>query len=935
MSSPRPHDASRRKPTIDRISVAKGIKLLFGATIVVIVVGALLGVALSWRQYINASRTVDLVALDRTLFISATETRDEIGTVGIALLAEEDARSTVEGALHRVGRIHEVARQAVERNDFPGDANDLAALEAAYADLLKESEKVRAQAALARSLRDVAEIEDWRQAIYGMSRSYVDTSVDVGTELNARTPALAELVTIRELSFAIRDRYSRQCSAFRRAIARDEPLTQAQRDLWHHDIGAYEELWRRIAVTAAHLPHYPQLSEAVRTGQAATRAAQAKINSRINGLAGRGHSRVEPQSWAAHCYDTHAAINDIGHMALDLGRQQASYNQKIALASGSAWTLFLLAALTFSYLSSSFLRHRFSRPMASLTSAIKRLEGGDYQTPVPTSGPHDEPGAIGATLESLRRKVLKADSLRRHLDVLRDDLVKHARASNRAKTLFLATVSHEIRTPLNGILGTVQLLAASDLAREQKQWVEALDKSASILRRLVDNVLDYSRLEAGKFTLEHTAFHLSEQIGVVEATIAPAARQKGLEFTCTIDDDVPDGFVGDPAKIAQVLLNLLGNAVKFTEAGSISLRVRRMEAQDPDATGTAEICFIVTDTGVGIPQSRQAQLYEPFIQAEGAANNSLGGSGLGLTICRGLLQLMGGSIDFRCPPEGGTVFQVRIPLTLDGQDARADDAETGFNPIPRLHVLIAEDNTVNAMIADEILTRSGHTVQTVSDGKAALEAAADRDFDVILMDLSMPVLDGIEAARRIRSLDHETRRMVPIIALTADLTAEQRLSDADNLFDTFLGKPFRREDLDRALGRAIGLLPRKNIARPGTDHGSMLAEHARDLGVEWARKMVELYLTETPLVADGLALALRRADLRGIAVSAHRLKGSASQVGAQTIAGMAETAERAADAGDRAGAEKAGADLLAMLEAELQRFAVSAERELSEFSSLT
>ncbi|WP_319774032.1 ATP-binding protein [Breoghania sp.] len=928
------HETTCRPSPIDRISVAKGIKLLFGATIAVIVLGALLGVALSWRQYINASRTVDLVALDRTLFISATETRNEIGTVGIALLAEEDARPSVERALHRVSRIYDVARQAVERNDFPGDTKDLAALEDAHSALLKENEGAGEQAALARSLRDVAEIEDWRQAIYVMSRSYVATSVDVGTEINALTPALAELVTIRELSFSIRDRYSRQCSAFRRAIARDEPLTQAQRDLWQLDIGAYQELWRRIAVTAAHLPQYPQLSEAVRAGTAATHAAQAKINSSINSLAGRGQSRVEPQSWAAHCYDTYAAINDIGHMALDLGRQQASYNQKIALASGSAWTLFLLAALIFSYMSSNFLRHRFSRPMASLTASIKRLEGGDYQSPVPTSGPQDEPGAIAATLESLRVKVLKADSLRRHLDALRDDLVTHARESNRAKTLFLATVSHEIRTPLNGILGTVQLLAASDLAREQKQWVEALDKSAGILRRLVDNVLDYSRLEAGKFKLERTAFRLSEQIGVVEATIAPAARQKGLDFSCTIDDGVPDGFVGDPAKIAQVLLNLLGNAVKFTETGSIWLRVRRKEAPVPDATGTAEICFIVTDTGVGIPQSRQAQLYEPFIQAEGAANNSLGGSGLGLTICRGLLQLMGGSIDFRCPPEGGTVFQVCLPLTLAAQDARADDVETGFNPIPQLHVLIAEDNAVNAMIADEILTRSGHTVQTVSDGKAALDAATDRDFDVILMDLSMPVLDGIEATRRIRSLDHETRRMVPVVALTADLTAEQRLSDADDLFDTFLGKPFRREDLDRALARAIGLLPRRKVSRLATDNASILAEHARDLGVEWARKIVELYLTETPLVADSLALALRRGDLRAISASAHRLKGGASHVGAQTLAEMAEAAERAADVGDRVAAAKTGDDLLSMLEEELRDFAVRAERELDEFAPL-
>ncbi len=932
MSRHRPHEGSRRETPIDRISIAKGIKLLFGGTIIVVIAGALLGVALSWQHYINAVRTVDLVALDRTLFISATETRNEIGVVGIALLTEADARPAVDGALHRIDRIYEVARQAVGHNDFPGDASDMAALEDAHTALLKETGKVRAQAALAHGLRDVGEIEDWRQAIYAMARTYVDTSVDAGTELNARTPALGELVTIREMSYAIRDRYSRQCSAFRRAIARDEPLTQDQRDQWQRDIGAYGELWRRIAVTASHLPRYPQLGQAIEKGAAATRDAQAQIDSRINSLSGGGQSREDPNKWASHCYDTYADINSIGHMALDLGRQEANFNQKVALATGSAWTLFLMAALAFSYLSSRFLQKRFSRPMASLTTAIKRLEGGDYQTPVPASGLQDEPGAIGATLESLRRKVLKAEALRRHLDALRDDLVTHARDSNRAKTLFLATISHEIRTPLNGILGTVQLLAASDLENEQKQWVEALDKSAGILRRLVDDVLDYSRLEAGKFSLDHTAFRLSEQIDVVEAAIAPAARQKGLEFTATIDDSMPDHLVGDPDKVAQVLLNLLGNAVKFTETGGISLLVRKAENDDAPP-GTAEICFTVADTGVGIPECRQSQLYEPFIQAEGTNNGQFGGSGLGLTICRGLLHLMGGSIDFKCPPEGGTVFKVCIPLALAGQEAQADDAQAPFNPLPRLHVLIAEDNPVNAMIADEMLTRSGHTVQTVGDGKAALDATANADFDVVLMDLSMPVMDGIETTRRIRMLDHETRRMVPIIALTADLTAEQRLSGEDGLFDTFLGKPFRREDLDLALARAIGLLAQKKTDHLATDDMGMLAQHARDLGVVWARKIVELFLTETPLVAEGLRLAMRRGDLRGISAAAHRLKGGASHVDAQNIARLAENAEQAADAGDRAAAEKAASDLLAVLETELQSFAASAERELDEFSS--
>ena len=927
MTKSRPQEGRHRKRPFDRISVAKGIKLLYGTTIAIIIGATLVGVALSWRHVLDARRIVDFVALDRTLFVAANETRGEIGNVGIALLAEKVASDDAEAALQRVNKIFQLVYQGVEGRHFTGRAEDLALLARTQGQQEDLAAHVREQAALPYGQRDVGKIEGWRQAIYAMAQAYVNTSGHVGTDLTALNPGLAELVSIREMSFAIRDRYSRQCSGFRRSVERDIPLATEERDGWQQDIGAYRELWRRMLVTASHLPEYPQLLKAVQAGQARTAISQQRMSSVLNGLSGTGKRGDDPESWANNCFTVYGSIIGIGHMALDLARKNAEAEKARALVYGSLWTVALILAIVFSYLTSRFLRRRFSLPMAALTSSIKRLESGDYLTPVPASRNHDEPGAIGATLESLRTKVLKAERLRRHLDHLRDELVDHARESNRAKSLFLASISHEIRTPLNGILGTVQLLEGSPLNPDQRRWIEALEKSGELLRNLVTDVLDYSRIEAGKFVLARTPFCLPDQIAVVEATIASSAHQKGLSYVSGISSEVPARVIGDPAKIGQILLNLLGNAVKFTETGTVSLTVDIDPAHRPSQVPLVR--FIVADTGIGIPPANRDILFDPFTQADGSISRRFGGSGLGLAICKGLLQMMGGHIEFECPEEGGTVFTVHVPLAVAGPEAVEPEASSTISVLPKLFVLVAEDNPVNALIAEEFLRRSGHEVIVVGDGMAAAEAAEREDFDVILMDLSMPRIDGIETTHRIRRLEHETRRMVPIIALTADLTAEQRLGSEIDLFDGFLGKPYRRKDLEIAMARAIGLLPRaKPAAAPNGEEESILRQHARDLGVEWAHKIVELHITETPHVAEGLNLAMRKGDLKGIANIAHRIRGGANHVGARTIARHAQDAEQAAEAGDAAGAKRAVSTLLRVLDNELARLAEQADREL-------
>ncbi|WP_052161646.1 ATP-binding protein [Hoeflea sp. BAL378] len=909
-----------------RKSVTQGVKLLYATTVAIIIVAALAGAGVSWRGFVDARNVVALVAMDRMLFIGATEVRRGIGTAGVSLLQEDDAATPIQAMMARVDDIFDSTRRTLEDHDADGNSGQLAAMDQAFDRVSRTRSLVLAQTQLPRDQRDVAAIEPWRQAIYGLAAAFAQTATTVGTRLRALNPELGELVAIRELSYSIRDRYALQCSGFRRQVQHDIPLTRDERDGWQQDIGAYRELWVQMERTASHLPYRSDLLDAIRRGRLKTAETQQVMSDILNGLSGSGEPVDAPKAWSENCSDAYEPILSTGHMALDIAFQRAEVEQQAALSGLAVSTLVLLAALAFSFLTLRFIRTRLSVPLASLAVSLARLESGNYQVPVPASRWPDEPGAIAATLEGLRRKAVSNERLQGRIDKLRDDLVAHASRANRAKSQFMAMMSHEIRTPLNGILGSVQLLEGSTLSDEQRIWIDGLAKSGHLLRDIVNDILDYSRIESGRSTIEKIAFSLAEQIAVVEATIRSTALQRGLDYRSTIAKDVPDRLVGDPGKLDQVLLNILGNAVKFTATGSVSLSVDL----DPAAT-TQDLLwlrFVVADTGMGIPEASRATLFEPFIQADGSVSRRFGGSGLGLAICKGFLAQVGGEIDFVCPPGGGTVFTVRMPFApSDDSMPEAPDPDDGV-ALPELKVLVAEDNQVNAMIAKALLVRAGHDVTVVSDGYSAIDAAAENDFDILLMDLSMPDLDGIEATRRIRELGHETRATVPIVALTADLSADQRLGEERTLFDGFVGKPYRWADLEAAMAVAIGMAPRPPAAQTLPGDSSILAQHARDLGLEWARKIVELYISETPGMAAGLRVAMAGGKLEVVSRIAHRMRGGASHVGAATIARLAGQAECAADEDDYAAAATAVDALLDGLEGELKALAARAAREL-------
>lgn len=398
-------------------------------------------------------------------------------------------------------------------------------------------------------------------------------------------------------------------------------------------------------------------------------------------------------------------------------------------------------------------------------------------------------------------------SLLRQLQQARLD----ADRANRAKGDFLAIMSHELRTPLTGVIGMADLLGDTRLDAIQREYVEAISHSATTLNALIGDILDFSKIEARKLTLERIPFDPHRLAHEVCEALAAGALKKGLELICRVDLDVPRRLEGDPLRIRQILFNLLGNAIKFTERGEV--RVRLSVAAPGDRPEYPRLLLEVRDTGIGIPADKLDRLFEGFQQADASTTRRFGGTGLGVTIARELTSLMGGSIEVESEEGRGSCFRVYLPL-LEGVDSsrgecgRLGGSSTdapGVGPAPGeelgVKALVAEDNEIAAKVLTGFLARMGIEHTRVSDGEAALETAMSGDYDLAIVDLHMPALDGIGFTQRLRS--ERPDLALPIVALTADASEDQRHVCLDAGMDGFLTKPVSPSDLSRVVEAAL------------------------------------------------------------------------------------------------------------------------------------
>jgi len=650
-------------------------------------------------------------------------------------------------------------------------------------------------------------------------------------------------------------------------------------------------------------------------------------------------------------------LDEQGGALLEASRRavgQVGEGSREAIARGAVGFLSVAGVLLFGLLATLglILRYDILERLKGFENAVRALMAGRFDVEIRRGRRRRDPlDPLVLALEQFREHAIERQrleqALREHQQqlerqvaartaelsrsnaLLEREVAQHAEArraaeeANRAKNEFLGSLSHELRTPLSGVSGSVELLRDTPLDARQREYVGMIAYANATLLETLEDMLGFSRLEAGKMRVEREPFRLADVIDDMLSLQSVVARAKGLALVRDIAHDVPQRLVGDRRKLNQVLLNTIGNAIKFTDEGEVAVTVALAPAC---GAGGLRVRFSVSDTGIGIPEAEREAVFRPFVQVEDTAHRRPGGTGLGLAICQRLVALMGGAIGLESTVGEGTTVRFDLPFdpAPDGLDetAPADDRVAAATPVRPLDVLVVEDDEINRVVCERYLQALGHRVHLASDGPSAigLLRRPATHVDCVLMDISLPGDSGFEVARTIRALDGGRWKDLPVVGMSAHVTRETLDRQEAAKMAGFLGKPFRRGELSRALARAVGgAAGSAGPAAPGPGTGTgteavpagspsgaeapalldlaFLAAESEGPGRAMLSHLLAMFRQEADVAIAGLTASLARHDRTQLAKLAHKLRSASGNLGFQALMHDCRRVEEAA-AGD-------------------------------------